>query len=263
MPSHIRKIIFLLLAVCGLAFFTNIPSEKGSLIVLSVASSIMAAMICLYFVGIEISKADWSKVEGLLRDMNLKFPTSEHFGRVDKNMNMGEQFWLDLIAELDSTTDAVWFMGTKLTLWLKLQTYAMPLRSKMKSRLRNIADGFLVGEKSDSHAIYLLLCDEDARSHWRDFLEDLITEVVSDLGRSESNDLHDAVWGEVHLVMVPTSLVRYSIIVCGEKCVLMLYTSRGRSGDSPTIEIKRGSAIRQLFLEDMKDIVRQPGCYVE
>ena len=106
---------------------------------------------------------------------------------------------------------------------------------------------------------YFLLTDQEYYKKWSSFFQDLINEILGSYSSNkdkEKDEIAKLLQQKVKIVMIPKEVLKNSIVLCGSKCVVTLYTSEGRSGDSPTLEIKRDSIIKNLFLNDMKKIVR-------
>jgi hypothetical protein len=220
-----------------------------------VAVSILAAVISIYFLQ-DIEKRHDDDPERIAQVIQSVFDdiNRSHFVRVDRNMDMGDEYWVSLINELDVTPEPSWFVGTRLSWWLKTRTYREPLRAKLKARFKLAASDYKDSneEGEERYKIYILLANPDWVPKWKDFLGSIIEEFTQDKGKLETKQLSDLCWDKIEIAILSPELTRYSLILCGERLTVTQYISVGRSEDSPTLEIRKGSVIRDLYLDDLK-----------
>lgn len=249
----IREIILILL----LMLFVFISATGGirnlniSLLLSGLAVSVIAAVICAYalkdiykdsiFSSLEISK----KFEEITNILS-KSPII----RADRNMDMGEEFWLKMIDELDITPESCWFVGTKLSWWLKTSTYRKPLRLRFVNRLKKISKKQKKTDRDDNFMTYILLTNNDAVANWKAFFKEIVNELTK--GNKKKDQLQKLYWSKIKIAKLHKELINYSSVLCGKRLAVTPYTSLGRSEDSPTLEIKYNSAVWHLYINDLK-----------
>jgi len=167
-------------------------------------------------------------------------------------MDLGETFWVGAISELDSVFEPVWFVGTRLSWWLKTGIYRGPLRAKLTGRLQTISGRRGTTKPAEGFITNIVLADANAAPIWKAFVQDIIDELTSDFADDDKESAESFYWSKIKINVVPSDVVRYSLILCGERLIVINYISSGRSDDSPTIDIQRGSVVWQLYINDLK-----------
>ena len=258
--QNFRQILLIILLAITIAFavnggFTN-PDWGNFLYALS--TSVMATLLSVYFLQ-DIDKKpdiDYDKLSEVIHNSMIEL-NSTHFVRIDRNMDMGKDYWVNLIDTLDSCSQPVWFVGTRLSWWLGTGTYKEPLRMKFYSRLQNVV------KKYDGNGHDIELCDENFYktnilltdpnyiSQWNDFFARLIKDL-SKSSRKNNDEITKLLWSRIKIGLLSPDQLKYSLVLCGDRLTITPYTSNGRSEDSPTFEIASTSVVRNVYLDDLK-----------
>jgi hypothetical protein len=178
---------------------------------------------------------------------------SGSIARVDRNMNMGEQYWLYLIEHLDTVPEAVWFVGKRLSRWRSGAVYSKSLREKIIKRL---SLAISQSRKPDQEFRFILLVsDRDALDKWRIYLEEILSDVFK--LNPQFTKIMNATEARkfIYIGLAPVEKMTYSCVLCGDRLAVTFYTSSGRLEDSPTIDVRGGSVLRDVYLADMKSLV--------
>jgi hypothetical protein len=228
----------------------NDPDWKTLLI--GLASSVLATVVTLYFLH-DIRK-DHSLTADDMRNVlaeNMNQTNCSHFGRVDRNMDMGDEFWISMIDEIASTPEPVWFVGSSLSWWLKTRTYKEPLKRGLVKRLESIPVDNLSSHADHYPMTFVFLAKSDAVAVWKEFFGHIIDELTRHQDRNKKKELENYYWNTIMIREIPKVHSKYSLVLCGDRLAVTPYTSTGRSEDSPSLEIKKDSVVRKLFIDDL------------
>jgi len=252
----------LLVLLLGLAIFVastgGFQNPRWDELFGGIAVSVLSAVVCIYFLqGIDKKpEIDKEKIAQAIRE-GLGQLNQSHFVRADRNMDMGDQYWVGLIEQLVSSTEPVFFVGTRLSWWLRTRAYREPLRAKLLERFKLISRRYEKSGQDSDYMIYVLLANSEWVPQWREFFREIIDELSSVKDATRRNQLQELFWGKTMVGTLPQELVRYSLVLCGDRLAVTYYTSAGRSEDSPTLEINKTSMIRKLYLDDLEILKRQ------
>jgi len=249
---YLLLIVFLMLAVF-IASTGGIQNPRWSDFFAGLAISILATIFSLYFLQdiYKKSSIDYSEITRSVYE-GISLTNKSHFGLVDRNMDIGKEFWINLIDDLDTTIEPVWFLGHKLSWWLKTGTYKTPLRKKFLGRITAMLVKFKNQKQSRSYMTYVFLSDRNAVQEWIEFFQDMIDEITKFEKPENQKQLQELFWTKIVVAYLSPELVKYSLVLCGDNCSVMMYTCLGGSDDSPTLEIKKDSIVRTLFINDLK-----------
>lgn len=194
---------------------------------------------------------DTSILESII-DKSIQKLNKKNFNRVDLNRNMGENYWVNHILELDNTTKEVWAIGSGMSLWLE-NKYKTPLKKRIITRFINICDN-----KNKQHSkIYILLLKDESIKKWK-ILFDEIVEIATEKYYSNNKEKCKILLKKYFIIKkIKNSNLKYSIVKCGDNISISMRTNSGRSGDSPTLDIKASSTVGQYFLDDLKVMRRE------
>lgn len=248
-----RQVLLLILLMLAIFFASTggFQSPRWDELLKNIAISVLSAVVSIYFLqGIERrNEIDTNEIARRIQD-NLNPINQSHFVRADRNMDMGDKYWIDLVNQLSTTVEPVAFTGSRLSWWLKTRTYKEPLRVKFMERLRLAAERYERLGADSKCMTYILLSNPTWVPKWKEFFQDIIEQLVS--VEPKKKNLQELYWGKIVIGVLPKDAVRYSLILCGDRLAVTHYTSTGRSEDSPTLEIHRGSIIRNLYLDDLE-----------
>ena len=174
---------------------------------------------------------------------------------VERNKNLGEEFWINLIHDLSSCKEPVWFIGTKLSHWLK-EPYNKPLKHQLKLRIDSMISGIIKSGDNRDYALYLLVNNQTWRDKWEAFINAIIEEAIQkrNVPIDSIDDVREACYKNISIEQISTSDLKYSLVKCSNRMVVTQYVSSGRSGDSPTMDIIPDSDIWKLYIDDMDDL---------
>lgn len=245
-------IIVLVILLCILAIIAGkggITDATAKEVFVGVAISILASVFCLIAFW-SLGKVD---TESLLTELSeiVERHRYPHITRIDRNVNMGQEYWLDLIGELDSSEDPAWFVGTQLTLWLRPNLYHNRLREQLVKRFRNMCTRRGRGKRAH-YETYILVGNRDSAEQWKDCIRKIFAESCDGLPGGSS--LARIARERIHVGVIPLELLRYSLVLCGTRMAVTAYTSTGRSEDSPTLDVRWDSAIWRLYRADMQNV---------
>jgi hypothetical protein len=194
---------------------------------------------------------DTSILESII-DKSINKLNKKNFNRVDLNRNMGENYWIDHIAELNDSKKEVWAIGSGMSLWLE-NKYKTPLKKKIIERFINICDN-----KNKKHSkIYILLLKEESIQQWQILFNEIIEQATEKYYNSNKNNCKDLLKKYFIIKKIENNNLKYSIVKCGDNISISMRTNSGRSGDSPTLDIKSSSTVGQYFLDDLKVMNRE------
>jgi hypothetical protein len=241
-------ILSLLALLCLAAFMAangGISADWAKSLISGVATSALAAAICLV-VFWQVTPIDTQAVSELI-SRALKDKLDSDFAIVGRNFDMGHDFWVGLIASLDEIEDTVWFVGTRLSWWLRTETYRQPLKEKLIRRFRRAIGG------RDGFALRILLADSAAVPEWKSFVESAIAEAVK--GRANASQIRQALQKKTEVCEIPKELSKYSLVLCGDRLAVTSYISSGRAEDCPTFDVRPGSVVTELYRRDLERIM--------
>lgn len=251
-----RQVLLIILLALAVFFASTggIQNPDWSTLLRGIATSIISTVLSIYLLqDVKKSQPDISDLKEFIQK-SLGAVNQSHFLRVDRNMDMGDEYWIDLISNLDTTNEPVWFVGTRLSWWLKTRTYREPLREKLIKRLKTAVEKPGKSEHKDEYIIHVLLSNPEWISNWKEFFKSIVDELVKAGDPKKAIYLNKLYWSKLKIAMLPPDIFRYSLISCGDRLTVTHYTSSGRSEDSPTLEIKKDSVIKQLYIDDLKVI---------
>lgn len=244
-----RQIILVLLLMIAVfvASTGGIQNPDMSRLFEGISISITAAVLSLFFLaGIEKRKIiDIDEIAEIISKTQ-----NQHIIWVERNMDVPAKAWVELIEDLDTTSEPAFFLGTKLSWWTKTGTYLEPLQHKLEGRFRKI-----IREKSNNgkeYTTYILLTDQGALSIWTDLIYRIIEKVIANKNEKEKSTFRDMCRRSVTIKLVPKESVRYSAVLSGSKLFITNYISKGGSDDCPTLEIRKDSVIWRLYQSDME-----------
>jgi len=198
---------------------------------------------------------DTSILESILEsiiDKSINKMNKKNFNRVDLNRNMGEDYWINHIEELNDSTKEVWAIGSGMSLWLE-NKYKTPLKKKIIKRFIDICDN-----KNKKHAkIYILLLKEDSIEQWKILFDDIINQSTQKYYNKNKNNCKDILKKYFIIRRIDNNNLKYAIVKCGDNISISMRTNSGRSGDSPTLDIKSTSTVGQYFLDDLHVMSRK------
>lgn len=251
-------LLILLMIVLFIASTGGINDFRLSNFLAGVSISVVAAVFSFIFLKDRdtTNKIDPEELKKMFIDTFGSLNNAD-YNRVDRNMAMGEKYWLDLIEDMDVIEDTVWFVGTRLSWWLKTSTYRGPLMKKFNGRLTEAAKKYDESNSNNKYITYIILENNNALSDWNNFTSDIINNVIrSKLSNiNKEKDLSNYLRSKIIILNIPKELSRYSLVLCNDRLAVTVYTSVGRSEDSPTIDIKPNSVIRQLYIDDLEKLV--------
>lgn len=166
-------------------------------------------------------------------------PFSQQVHRVDRNLNMGERYWISVIDELDTTTSRVMFSGKTMLLWLDA-----PYRSTLQAKLTQRAKNAAIYANRGKYETSIALTDSNALETWNKFL----TPILKGTGKTIPLECGFS------LKLNATDNPAYSGVYCGKRMAITTYLSAGRSQSSPTFDVIANSELWQLYFDDMSRI---------
>ncbi len=242
----ILLMIFIFIAARG-----GIQDTNWNDLLAGVSASVLATIISVYFLN-ELDKAPLIASINKAITNALSQQNPSHFGRVDRNLAMGEQYWIDLIKDLDTSIQPVWFVGNKLSRWRLGASYRPTLREKLLRRLRAVSKGHDNPNQEKVFMIYIFLTDSNAILEWKEFFSEIINELVVNQPAARKKQTQEKCWNRVIIGELPPEMVKYSVVLCGDRLAVTHYTSLGRLEDSPTLDNKYASILRRLYLDDLE-----------
>jgi hypothetical protein len=220
--------------------------------IIDLAISILATIITVFAITQKLDMDDFKKG---LRESIMNY-NDGHFYRVDTNKGMGEKFWKDLILDMDSVSDPVWFIGKEMKLWLTSASYKRELESKLCGRINKA-----VKSPPENHITYILFTDSTAEQPWTKFVEKTIEkafQVYTDrtIGpKMKKLDFINKAKNKICIKHIDRSKVKHSVVWCGNRMVITMHNSNGeKSEDSPTMDIRHTSSIRSFFEDDINSL---------
>lgn len=180
----------------------------------------------------------------------LKVPSGSKAGqflRIERNCDLGEEYWLRFIDNLDRSPETVWFCGRKQQLWINSGlVYRAHLKEKLLARVaRWNADRTETGWES-----IIIVGSKESAAEWVKFIDEEIAPATR--YRDRRPDLF-------RVGVVSKKGICYSIVTYSTRTVVIPYTSGGRSADSPTFEVSSQSPVAELYLEDLRQIENRIG----
>ena len=172
-----------------------------------------------------------------LHQTNNPFLLQVH--RVDRNLNMGERYWISVIEELDTAPGKVMFSGKTMLLWLDA-----PYRSTLQAKLTQRAKNAAVYSNRGKYATSIALTDRNALVTWKKFLASIL---------KSAGDKTEAECG-FSLTVQATDNPAYSGVCCARRMAITTYLSEGRSQSSPTFDVIENSVLWHLYFDDMSRV---------
>ena len=256
MNISILREYLLVILLCISIFIAATGGFEGqtlSILLQGISVSVLATVVSIFFLK-NINKNQIEDPTIISKTINeaLSASNQSHFHRVDRNMDFGEKFWINLLSELDSTVEPVWFVGTGLAWWLRTGVYKEPLRAKIKGRLKNILANQISTSETRRFMTYIFLADSAAVPTWKRFLQEIIDELTTNMTDEGKNQAQTLCWNKIKIQnALSINTIRYSLVLCGDRLVVTNYVNSGRSDDSPTVDIKKGSIVWQLYANDL------------
>jgi hypothetical protein len=260
--KSIRIIVLTVLLSLSVYVAVGISTQKQDTmwptLLASIAVSLLSTVVGLYiFWDIDRKPPfDTTQLKGLITE-SINLRDQSPFNRIDPNRKMGDEYWIKLIDDLDTSPEDVWFVGTKLSTWLVMPVYSTPLRVKFHRRFSEIILKAGKANKTDGYVSYILLADPKAVLNWVNFFQEIIKTLVKDVKSVEKKaNLEKLCWSKVIICTLPESSIKYSLVLCGKRLSVTQYLSSGRSDDSPTLDIKPDSDIYQLYKSDLRELLK-------
>jgi hypothetical protein len=260
--KSIRVIVLTVLLSLAVYVAVGIATHKQETmwptLLASIAVSLLSTIVGLYIFW-DIDKKppfEITQLRGLITE-SINLRDQSPFNRIDPNRKMGDDYWIKLIDDLDTSPDDVWFVGTKLSTWLKMPVYCSPLKAKFHRRFCEIILRAGKAKNIDGYMSYILLADPKWVLPWEIFFQEIIETLAREVKSVEKKEyLEKLCWSKVIIYTLPESSIRYSLVLCGKRLSVTQYLSSGRSVDSPTLDIKPDSDIYQLYINDLHDLLR-------
>lgn len=236
--------IFVLLATAG-----NIFDPKLNLILQGIAASVIAAIFIFLFLRDLDRRSDaaLSRIEEAVLAIST---ANSEFRSVNRNIDMGETFWLSLIDELETSREPVWFLGNKLSRWREGAAYRPTLKKKIILRMQNAINAINANQTgNDDYQVFIMVTKDDEIPKWQDFLSSIVSETVR-----AANPKKSKVESKLKLLKLSPDRVKYSAVLCGNRLAVTAYTSSGRLEDSATFDVRMGSKTSDLYKADLKKL---------
>jgi len=111
-------------------------------------------------------------------------------------------------------------------------------------------------KSGEDYVVYIMITDDRAVSAWKTFLGDVVSEAMRTSGQRETGGCRAFCEEKLKLLKLDSVAVKYSAVLCGDKLAVTPYTSSGRLEDSPTLDIRAGSASSELYKTDLLKLAR-------
>lgn len=247
--SYWRQMILAIIAFVAIfiAASGGITNPSWAELLRGIAVSVIAAIVSILVLAHD--QREHLQVEKLAELLAVK--RSPYILRASRNQDVSEEEWLDLITDLDTTPEPVWFLGTKLSWWTKAESYREPLQRKLVGRLKKA----LANNGQDGGEYYItniLLGDPRMVSIWETLIASVIEEAVAPRGEDQRSTLRNVCREKFLIGLLPPESVKYSAVLCGSQLSVTNYISHGDTPDCPTLSIRGSSAIWRLYANDLK-----------
>ena len=249
-----RQVVLVVLAFAAIfvAASGGVNNPSWGELLRGIAGNVIAAVICI-FVLVRNDRPERNELDKIAEAFSAK--RSPHIVWTNRNLDVAESEWLELITELDTAIEPAWFLGTKLSWWTKTESYREPLYRKLLGRVRRIAQSQQQGNGADYHT-YILLGDAGAISVWTALIDSAIEEVVASWPEGQRSEVRQLCRSRFFVASVPTDSVKYSAVLCGSQLSVTNYISHGGTSDCPAMSIRRSSTIWSLYLNDLRQLLR-------
>ena len=185
---------------------------------------------------------------------NIEVPIfARQVTRIDRNLHMGEAYWLDVLDDLDTARDPVYFSGGTMGLWLEPGPYERRLRQGFKARLLNAT---LRGEKNEDFFTSIAINNESYFRTWESWLSSCVREAAEQAGM-DVDKFSARAYKKFVLLELPSDRLTYSAVLCGHRLAVTVYVSTGRAHDSPTMDVAYRSDIWNLYVNDITGLSRE------
>jgi hypothetical protein len=253
--SYWRQIALAVIAFLAIfvAASGGVTNPSWAELLRGVAVSVLAAIISVLVLARD--QGDHLQIEEIAEFLAVK--RSPHILWANRNLDVSEEEWLDLIAELDNTVEPVWFLGEQLSWWTKAESYREPLRRKFLGRARNVLANNRNG--GEDYSTNILLGDSGVVSVWETLIASVIEEAVAPWNEVRRPALRKLCREKFLIALLPPESVKYSAVLCGSRLSVTNYISHGNTPDCPTLSIRRSSPIWILYANDLKLLSRDYG----
>ncbi len=233
-----------------------------------ISISVIASVVSLYFIQTRdrviirveedlekyFAKSDTIK-KSLIQALN-HINTSE-FNRIDRNVDMGADYWVDLISDIDKSKETVWFIGNQQGLWIESNAYKLPLKLKITNRIKHAIQYKNSINSSNEYKLNILLSDQAYCDKWAEFIDFIIDDIVSTNNGIKKSEVNELLKSKINIKNISDDKLKYSLVKCGKKINIAMRTNKGRSQDSPTIDLSLETLVGQYFLDDLDFLARQ------
>ncbi|MCI0558135.1 MAG: hypothetical protein MN733_06540, partial [Nitrososphaera sp.] len=180
------------------------------------ASSVLAAVFAVFFVTWRDSQKltkiqeQLTKIQEQLGDLSKADRTGRHFVRINRNSDLGKEYWPEIIGHLDTSPEAAYLLGNRLYRWRSNSDYRDPLCRKLVARVCKISGN----SESEAWCTYIGVTDQQAFTDWDSFLRNNVITKISAEQRRVCNGAT-----RLYLFQLPKHRLFYSPVICGTKIV--------------------------------------------
>jgi hypothetical protein len=250
--SYWRQIVLAIIAFLALfvAASGGVTSPSWSELLRGIAVSVLATIVSVLVLARD--QSEHLQIDKIAELLAVK--RSPHILWANRNQDVSEEEWLNLIAELDTTAEPVWFLGAKLSWWTKSESYREPLQRKLASRVRKA----LANNRNGGMDYFtnILLGNSKMVPIWETLIANVIEEVVASDDEGRRPTLRKLCREKFLIALLPLESVKYSAVLCGSQLSVTNYISHGDMPDCPTLSIRSSSAIWRLYANDLKLLSR-------